>query len=206
VGLLSSPVQSPFQGQPSAPTTYSPANYGQTNGQSTYQSAPQTWQANQTYSPNYSQTSSIPSSPDVSQELSQAVADRLNLSNESRFVVNNYGWEAPAILNQYALNLEGMLDSAVAWGHQAQGLLTDYANFAVNERAENAHALNMLNQYAAFATNEHQENLAYNEILTNPDVLSDYTLSSLVLKVRALCTKTRQNSRPLVIAPHLLMR
>ena len=24
--------------------------------------------------------------------------------------------------------------------------------------------------------NEHQENLAYNEILTNPDVLSDYTL------------------------------
>jgi hypothetical protein len=83
------------------------------------------------------------------------VADSLNLSNESRFVVNNYGWEAPAILNQYALNLEGMLDSAVAWGQQAQGLLTGYANFAVNE---------------------HQENLAYNEILTNPDVLSDYTL------------------------------
>jgi hypothetical protein len=26
-----------------------------------------------------------------------------------------------------------------------------------------------------FAVNEHQENLAYNEILTNPDVLSDYT-------------------------------
>ena len=103
VGLLSSPVQSPFQGQPSAPTTYSPANYGQVNGQGTYQSAPQTWQANQTYSPNYSQTSSTPS---VSPELSQAVADRLNLSNESRFVVNNYGWEAPAILNQYALNLD----------------------------------------------------------------------------------------------------
>ena len=83
------------------------------------------------------------------------VADSLNLSNESRFVVNNYGWEAPAILNQYALNLEGMLDSAVAWGQQAQCLLTGYASFAVNE---------------------HQENLAYNEILTNPDVLSDYTL------------------------------
>ena len=30
--------------------------------------------------------------------------------------------------------------------------------------------------YADFAVNEHQENLAYNEILTNPDVLSDYTL------------------------------
>jgi hypothetical protein len=48
-----------------------------------------------------------------------------------------------------------MLDSAVAWGQKAQGLLQGYANFAVNE---------------------HQENLAYNEILTNPDVLSDYTL------------------------------
>jgi len=155
VGLLSSPVQSPFQGQPSAPTTYSPANYGQANGQGTYQSVPQTSQANQTYSPNYSQTSSTPSAEIDSQTLSQVVADRLDLSNESRFVINNYGWEAPAILNQYALNLEGMLDSAVAWGQQAQGLLTGYANFAVNE---------------------HQENLAYNEILTNPDVLSDYTL------------------------------
>jgi hypothetical protein len=137
------------------PTTYSPANYGQVNGQGTYQSVPQTSQANQTYSPNYSQTSSTASAETNGQSLSQLVADSLNLSNESRFVVNNYGWEAPAILNQYALNLEGMLDSAVAWGQQAQGLLTGYASFAVNE---------------------HQENLAYNEILTNPDVLSDYTL------------------------------
>jgi hypothetical protein len=70
-------------------------------------------------------------------------------------VVNAYGTEAPAILNQYALNLEAMLDSAVAWGNEATQTLHGYANFAVNE---------------------HQENLAYNEILTNPDVLSDYTL------------------------------
>ena len=48
-----------------------------------------------------------------------------------------------------------MLDSAVAWGGQAKDLIENYAKFAVNE---------------------HQENLAYNEILTNPDVLSDYTL------------------------------
>ena len=34
----------------------------------------------------------------------------------------------------------------------------------------------MIQGYANFAVNEHQENLAYNEILTNPDVLSDYTL------------------------------
>ena len=48
-----------------------------------------------------------------------------------------------------------MLDSAVAWGQTATNTLKGYANFAVRE---------------------HQENLAYNEILTNPDVLSDYTL------------------------------
>ena len=48
-----------------------------------------------------------------------------------------------------------MLDSAVAWGTQAKDLIQGYA---------------------AFAVNEHSENLSYNEILTNPDVLSDYTL------------------------------
>tara|TARA_R100001079_G_scaffold78350_1_gene42651 strand:- start:2703 stop:3179 length:477 start_codon:yes stop_codon:yes gene_type:complete len=66
-----------------------------------------------------------------------------------------FGIEAPAVLNQYALNLEEMLDSAVDWGNEAQDLIVGYADFAVQE---------------------HQENLAYNEILTNPDVLSDYTL------------------------------
>ena len=83
------------------------------------------------------------------------MANLLDWSPESRMVVANYGTEAPAILNQYALNLEGMLDSAVSWGEEATDTLMGYADFAVNE---------------------HRENLAYNEILTNPDVLSDYTL------------------------------
>jgi hypothetical protein len=83
------------------------------------------------------------------------VANLLEWSPETRHVVNAYGVEAPAILNNYALQLESMLDSAVAWGTKAQ---------------------ETLGRYATFATNEHQENLAYNEILTNPDVLSDYTL------------------------------
>ncbi len=48
-----------------------------------------------------------------------------------------------------------MLDSAVEWGYQASDTIQGYAKFAVQE---------------------HQENNAYNEILTNPDVLSDYTL------------------------------
>jgi hypothetical protein len=70
-------------------------------------------------------------------------------------VIDAYGLEAPAVLNNYGLQLENMLDSAVAWGTQAQEIIKGYAEFAVNE---------------------HTENLAYNEILTNPDVLSDYTL------------------------------
>ena len=62
-----------------------------------------------------------------------------------------------------------MLDSAVAWGSKAADVIRGYANVSVN-------AVNQLHGYANFAVNEHQENLAYNEILTNPDVLSDYTL------------------------------
>ena len=156
VNLLSAPVQSPFQGQQSAPTTaYTPANYGYSSP-ATQQSAQQTWSPNQAYSPNSSQTYLTGSSAaEAHQEVNQAVADYYDLSNESRQVIEAFGMEAPAILNQYALNLEGMLDSAVDWGNRAAANIVGYANFAVNE---------------------HQENLAYNEILTNPDVLSDYTL------------------------------
>ena len=64
--------------------------------------------------------------PDIIQQLFptssinslEDVANLLEWSPESRMVVANYGTEAPAILNQYALNLEGMLDSAVAWGEK----------------------------------------------------------------------------------------
>jgi len=48
-----------------------------------------------------------------------------------------------------------MLDQAVVWAKKEAELLHGFADFAVNE---------------------HIENKAYNEILTNPDVLSDYTL------------------------------
>ena len=148
VNLLSAPVQSPFQGQPSPQTTqYSPANYGLNSAPATQQSAAPTSYLNQGYSPSSSPTSSSPSLEEV--------ADYVGMSPESRQVVEAFGIEAPAILNQYALNLEGMLDNAVEWGNRAAETIKGYANFAVNE---------------------HQENLAYNEILTNPDVLSDYTL------------------------------
>ena len=152
MNVLSTPVQSPFQGQPSqAPTQYAPANYGQASSvQTTPASAPQTLSASQVSSPNSSQTSSTLSSAEL-----DAIQSQIGMSQESRVVIDAFGVEAPAVLNQYALNLEGMLDSAVQWGNEAQGLIKGYADFAVQE---------------------HQENLAYNEILTNPDVLSDYTL------------------------------
>jgi hypothetical protein len=161
VNLLSSPVQSPFQGQPSQiPTQYAPANYGQQySNPATQQSAQQTWSPNQAYSPSSSPTSSTISSTlnglNPTSEVQNAIADYLQLSPESRNVINAYGWDAPAVLNNYGLQLEAMLDSAVAWGGKAQEVLHRYADFSVAE---------------------HQENLAYNEILTNPDVLSDYTL------------------------------
>ena len=156
VNLLGSPVPSPFQGQQSQqinPTQYTPANYGQPSVQATPQSAPQTWSTNQTSFNNSSQT--LPNGWVSRDSFVEASMEVLGLSDETRMVTRAYGVEAPAILNQYALNLEGVLDSAIAWGKGATETLKGYANFAVNE---------------------HQENLAYNEILTNPDVLSDYTL------------------------------
>ena len=60
VGLLSQPVQSPFQAQPSSSAdSFTPANYGQHLAPATPQSAPLTWSPSQELSPNYSQTSSI---------------------------------------------------------------------------------------------------------------------------------------------------
>tara|TARA_B100001989_G_scaffold21207_1_gene12950 strand:+ start:214 stop:747 length:534 start_codon:yes stop_codon:yes gene_type:complete len=85
----------------------------------------------------------------------EALADQVGMGEESKYVMNAYGIEAPAILNQYALNLESLLDGAIGYARGQNNLLHGFANFAVNE---------------------HQENLAYNEILTNPDILSDYTL------------------------------
>jgi hypothetical protein len=68
----------------------------------------------------------------------EAIADYLQLSNDSRQVLDAFGVEAPAVLNQYALQLEAMLDSAVAWGNRAANNIQGYAAFAVNEHQEKA--------------------------------------------------------------------
>ena len=110
VGLLSSPVQSPFQGQPSTPTTYSPANLRSQQPRYAELGDADLGKPTRHTPPSSSQTSSP-------EQLAQ-VADALNLSNESRQVIDAYGVEAPAVLNQYALQLEGMMDSALAWGNK----------------------------------------------------------------------------------------
>jgi hypothetical protein len=104
--------------------------------------------------------------------------------------VEAYGPEAPGILNKYALNLEGVVDSAVAWGKDAQEIMQYATNFATEEVVQNQALMNVLEQtqevlfgyaqklgqYVDAANELYQENQAYNTILTNPDVLSDYTL------------------------------
>jgi hypothetical protein len=118
--------------------------------------------------------------------------------------VEAYGPEAPGILNKYALNLENVVDSAVAWGKDAQNLLSYATNFAREEVIQGQALMNLLEgtqntlfgyantlewtqnvlfgyaqklgQYVDAANQLYQENQAYNTILTNPDVLSDYTL------------------------------
>jgi hypothetical protein len=109
---------------------------------------------------------------------------------ETKRVVEAYGPEAPGILNQYALQLENVLDSAITWGHEAQDTLANYRNFAYNEHNELnqaiaviANNLDVINQQQEYINQLNEgaqqiliQNNAYNQILTNPDILSDYTL------------------------------
>lgn len=143
VGLLSSPVQFPFQGQQSTASQASiPANYSS-------QQAPQYNNAgmptsmpginnNQAYSNGSSQTS---------QEISQQQLLANGVSPESLEVINHFGADVPAILNEYACQLE---DSLIQTNQQL------------------VEAVNLLQELS----NEHR---AYETILTDPDVLADYT-------------------------------
>ena len=143
VGLLSSPVQLPFLGQQSPATQeYGQANYSSPQAPSYNNQAPQTSQplsgSNQAYSNNSSQTS-------------QAISDQQLLSNgvspESLEVINHFGADAPAVLNNYAVQIEDALVKTNSQLQEAVGLLKEIQA-------------------------EHQ---SYEKILTDPDVLADYT-------------------------------
>ena len=144
VGLLSSPVQFPFQGQQSPQTqAIDPASYA---SQQTTQFANQGLQTsmpginnNPAYSDNYSQTS-----------LQEITEDQLlanGVSPQSIEVIDHFGPDTAGILNDYSCQLE---DAVVA------------TNGQLNEAA------GLLQELSA-------EHKVYERILTDPDILADYT-------------------------------
>ena len=143
VGLLSSPVQFPFQGQQSAASQAADqANYGyqqttpySNGGQQTYMPSSNNSQA---YSNNYSQTS---------QEITEQQLLANGVSEASLEVINHFGADAPAVLNDYACRVE---DSLVTTNQQ-------------------------LNEAVSLLQEINEEHKAYEQILTDPDVLADYT-------------------------------
>jgi len=140
VSLLSSPVQFPFQGQQSVATQgIDPASFSsqQSVGYSSNSAAP-IYPSSQGYSPSSSQTS---------QEITAQQLLANGVSPESIEVIDHFGADAPAVLNNYACTVE---DALIARYEQ----LTE--------------AVNLLQELA-------QEHQAYETILTDPDVLADYT-------------------------------
>ncbi len=140
VSLLSSPVQFPFQGQQSAGTQgIDPASFSsQQTGLFNNNSAAPIYPSSQGYSPNYSQTS---------QEITTQQLLANGVSPQSLEVIDHFGADAPAVLNDYACTVE---DALIARYEQ----LTE--------------AVQLLEELA-------QEHQAYEKILTDPDVLADYT-------------------------------
>jgi hypothetical protein len=143
VGLLSSPVQFPFQGQQSnLSPQIDPASYAS-------QQAPQYSNAGMPTSMpgiNNSQAYSNGSSQ-TSLEISPQQLRANGVSEASLEVIDHFGPDVPAILNNYACQLE---DALITTNNQL------------------IEAVNLLQELS----NEHK---AYETILTDPDVLADYT-------------------------------
>ena len=143
VGLLSSPVQFPFQGQQSvaSPATEQ-GNYGYQQTTQYSNPAQQTYMpssnSNQAYSNNYSQTS---------QGITEDQLLANGVSQTSIEVIQHFGADAPAVLNDYACKIE---DSLITTNQQL------------------SEAVSLLQEMSA-------EHKAYEQILTDPDVLADYT-------------------------------
>ena len=143
VGLLSSPVQFPFQGQQSTQTPAAgQANYA--SQQTTQYSNPVQptsmpgTASNQGYSNGSSQTST-----GITQE--QLAAN--GVSEASLQVIDHFGADAPAVLNDYACKIEDALIKTDSQLKQGVGLLKQL----------------------------NTEHKAYTKILTDPNVLADYT-------------------------------
>ena len=94
--------------------------------------------SNQAYSNSYSQTS-----PEITDQ--QLLAN--GVSEASLEVINHFGADAPAVLNNYACQIEDSLIQTNQQLQEAVGLLQEMST----------------------------EHKAYEQILTDPDVLADYT-------------------------------
>jgi len=143
VGLLSSPVQFPFQGQQSTQTPVADqANYAsQVTTPYSNQVAPTSMpgiNSNQGYSNASSQTST-----GITQEQLAASG----VSEASLEVIDHFGADAPAVLNNYACKVEDALVKTNGQLVEGVGLLKEL----------------------------NAEHKAYTKILTNPDILADYT-------------------------------
>ena len=143
VGLLSSPVQFPSLGQQSAQTPVADqGNYGYQ--QTTQYSNP----VQPTYTPSNSSNQAYSSnSSQTSQGITEGQLLANGVSESSIEVIQHFGADAPAVLNNYACQIE---DSLITTNQQ----LTE--------------AVNLLQEMSA-------EHKAYEQILTNPDTLADYT-------------------------------
>ena len=141
---LSSPVQFPFQGQQST--------QNQVADQVNYAS-PQTTPFNNAVAPtstpgiNSNQGYSNDSSLTSQQGLTADQLKASGVSDVSLEVINNFGPDAPAVLNDYACKVEDAL---------------------IESNVKLTKAVDLLKEL-------NTEHKAYNNILTNPNVLADYT-------------------------------
>ena len=143
VGLLSSPVQFPSLGQQSPVTQpVEQGNYGYPQTTQYSNPAQQTYTPSNNNSQGYSNNSSQVSSEITEQQLLQN-----GVSEASIEVINHFGADAPAVLNDYACKIE---DSLITTNDQL------------------VEAVGLLKEMSA-------EHKAYEKILTDPDVLADYT-------------------------------
>ena len=140
VGLLSSPVQFPFQGQQSTQTpAVGQGNYG------SQQTTPFSNGVAQTSTPGINSNQGF--SNGSSQTSLQSQQQAPGISEASLQVVDHFGPDAPAILNDYSCKLEDSLSKTT--GQLQKGV-------------------NLLKQL-------NTEHKAYKQILTNPNILANYT-------------------------------
>ena len=146
VGALSSPVQFPFQGQQSPQTqAIDPANYG---SQQTTQFANQGLQTSMpgiNNNPAYLGNSSQTSADNL--EITEEQLLNNGVSPESINVIDNFGPDAAGLLNQYSCQLEDAVQVTNGQLQEAAGLLQELS----------------------------AEHRVYERILTDPDILADYT-------------------------------